>query len=118
MHAGRREMIEFASLSLDTAVPWHLGDPFAEARALEAGHALVDLSHYGVIRIAGADRLSWLHLLVTQNVEQLAPGQSCQALILSAQGHIEHDLKIVEDGTYLCFILEAGTAFGQNAYIP
>ena len=42
-----------------------------------ADHAvgLVDRSNRGVVRITGADRLSWLHSLTTQDIEQLAPAR-------------------------------------------
>ena len=110
-------MIEFEPTSTDAAVAWHRGDPFTEARALVAGDALVDLSHYGVIRVSGADRREWLHLLVTQAVDQIAPGQSCHALILSAQGHIEYDLKVVAASDCLWLITEPETADALTVYL-
>lgn len=110
-------MIEFDVALRDRAVPWHLGDPFTESRKFFAGEALVDLSHYGVIRVGGAARRSWLHLLVTQAVDALEPGQSCHALVLSAQGHIEHDLKIVDDGEYLWLVVEPETSGSLLAYL-
>ena len=48
----------------DAGVAAHYGDPYAEQRALEAGQALVDLSHRGAVRVAGPDRLTWLHSLL------------------------------------------------------
>lgn len=94
----------------DSGVAAHYGDPYAEQRALERGAALVDLSHRGVVRIAGPDRLSWLHSLVTQHVAALAPGQPVQALVLSPQGHVEHHLHLVDDGEAVLAHVEPGTA--------
>ncbi len=94
----------------DEGVAAHYGDPYAEQRRLAAGEALVDLSHRGVVRISGPDRLSWLHSLVTQHVEHLAPGVPTQALVLSPQGHVEHHLHLVDDGTAVLAHVEPGTA--------
>ena len=94
----------------DAGVAAHYGDPYAEQRRLEAGQALVDLSHRGVVRIAGADRLTWLHSLLTQHVTALAPGEPTQALVLSPQGHVEHHLHLVDDGAQVLAHVEPGTA--------
>ena len=94
----------------DAGVAAHYGDPYAEQRRLAAGRALVDLSHRPVVRIAGPDRLSWLHSLVTQSLLGLAPGVPTQALVLSPQGHVEHHLQLVDDGTAVLAHVEPGTA--------
>jgi folate-binding protein YgfZ len=94
----------------DLGVPAHYGDPFGEARALVAGSGFVDLSHRGVVRVSGPDRLSWLHSLTTQHLTELAPGTSTRALVLSPHGHIEHDLHLVDDGSACWITLEPGTA--------
>jgi folate-binding protein YgfZ len=94
----------------DVGVPAHYGDLFGEARALVAGGAFVDLSHRGVIRVSGPDRLSWLHSLTTQHLTELAPGTSTRALVLSPHGHIEHDLHLVDDGAASWITVEPGTA--------
>jgi hypothetical protein len=94
----------------DEGVAAHYGDPFAEQRAAAGGLGLVDRSNRGVIRIAGPDRLSWLHSLTTQSLEQLAPGDTAEALILSPQGHVEHHLVLTDDGTQVWAHVEPGTA--------
>jgi tRNA-modifying protein YgfZ len=94
----------------DAGVAAHYGDPFAEQRALTGALGLVDRSHRGVIRITGQDRLSWLHNLTTQDLENLAPGSTAEALILSPNGHIEHHLILTDDGTQLWAHVEPGTA--------
>jgi tRNA-modifying protein YgfZ len=94
----------------DEGVATHYGDPYAEQRRLEAGQALVDLSHRPVLRIAGPDRLSWLHSLLTQHVTALAPGAWTQALVLSPQGHVEHHLHLADDGEAVLAHVEPGTA--------
>ena len=94
----------------DVGVAAHYGDPFAEQRALSGALGLVDRSHRGVIRISGQDRLSWLHSLTTQAIENLAPGGAAEALILSPNGHVEHHLTLTDDGTHLWAHVEPGTA--------
>ncbi len=94
----------------DVGVAAHYGDPFAEQRALALGFGLVDRSHRGIVRIAGPDRLSWLHSLCTADIGQLPPGQATEALILSPNGHIEHHLTLTDDGTALWAHVEPGTA--------
>jgi folate-binding protein YgfZ len=93
----------------DAGAPWHYGDPYAEQRALEAGAALVDLSHRPVVSVSGPDRLSWLHSLTSQHLTALPPGTWTQALILSPHGHVEHHLTLVDDGTTVLAHVEPGT---------
>ena len=94
----------------DTGVAWHYGDPVREQRLLEAGSAVVDLSHRGVVRVSGPDRLSWLHSLTSQSLAALPPGTSTEALVLSPHGHIEHDLHLIDDGEATWITVEPGTA--------
>ena len=94
----------------DAEVAAHYGDPYAEQRALAGAAGLVDRSHRGVLRITGADRLSWLHSLTTQRLDQLPPGEAAEALILSPTGHIEHHLTLTDDGTATWVHVEPGTA--------
>jgi tRNA-modifying protein YgfZ len=94
----------------DAGVAAHYGDPYAEQRALVRRSGLVDRSNRGVLRIAGPDRLSWLHSLTTQQLEQLAAGESAEALVLSPQGHVEHHLTLTDDGAAVWAHVEPGTA--------
>lgn len=82
-----------------------------------SGHGFVDLSHRGVVAVTGDDRLSWLHLLVTQHMTDLPPGQATEALILSANGHIEHALYLVDDGETVWAHVEPGTREELVAYL-
>ncbi|MFD9487222.1 YgfZ/GcvT domain-containing protein [Streptomyces sp. NPDC059991] len=101
----------------DEGVAAHYGDLFREQRALAGGTGLVDLSHRGVVTVTGEDRLSWLHLLLTQHVSDLRPGLATEALILSAHGHIEHALYLVDDGTTVWAHIEPGTQDDLVAYL-
>lgn len=82
----------------DAGVAWHYGNPTAEGRAIDAGTAVVDLSHRDVVTVSGSDRLRWLHSLTSQTFDDLAAGVANTAYVLSPNGHIEHVLYGVDDG--------------------
>lgn len=95
----------------DEGVAAHYGEPLREQRRLlEDRSGYVDLSHRDVLRVTGPDRLGWLHALTTQHLEVLAPGTSTTALVLSANGHVEHAMYAVDDGTAFWAHVEPGTA--------
>ncbi|MEV6045976.1 CAF17-like 4Fe-4S cluster assembly/insertion protein YgfZ [Streptomyces xanthochromogenes] len=101
----------------DEGVAAHYGDLFREQRALAGGTGLVDLSHRGVVTVTGDDRLSWLHLLLTQHVSELPVGRATEALVLSAHGHVEHALYLVDDGTTVWIHVEPDTQGELIAYL-
>jgi folate-binding protein YgfZ len=94
----------------DQGIAWHYGDPHREQRSLVDGRGVVDISNRGVVTVSGADRISWLHTLTSQHLENLQAGQSALALILSPHGHVEHELHIVDDGATAWLIVEPGTS--------
>ena len=102
---------------VDAGVAAYYSDPLREQRAYAAGDGFVDLSHRGVVTVSGDDRLGWLHLLLTQHVSELPPGQAAEALILSAHGHIEHALYLVDDGATTWIHVEPGTQARLVAYL-
>lgn len=94
----------------DAGVAAHYGDPVREQRLLQEGLGVVDLSHRGVVRLRGRDRLSWLHSLTSQQLTDLAPRASAESLVLSPKGHVEHALHVVDDGEQTWITVEPGTA--------
>ncbi|WP_030771208.1 YgfZ/GcvT domain-containing protein [Streptomyces sp. NRRL F-2664] len=101
----------------DEGVAAHYGELYGEQRALADGRGFVDLSHRGVVSVTGPERLSWLHLLITQHVTELPAGQATEALILSANGHIEHALYLVDDGETTWAHVEPGTQGDLIGYL-
>jgi hypothetical protein len=101
----------------DDGVAAHYGNPHAEQRALAAGSGYVDLSHRGVVRIGGKERLSWLHSLLTQHLSELEPGVPTEALLLDPQGRIEHALYLVDDGEATWAHVEPGAAPALVAFL-
>jgi len=94
----------------DAQVAAHYGEPSAEQRALATGAAVVDRSNRGVVRVAGPDRLRFLHSLTSQHLEGLAPRTPAEALLLSPHGHVEHHMALVDDGEAVWAHVEPGTA--------
>ncbi|WP_312180061.1 glycine cleavage T C-terminal barrel domain-containing protein [Arthrobacter sp.] len=95
---------------LDSGIAAHYGDPLREQRALAMGEAVTDLSNRGVVTVTGPDRLSWLNTLSSQQVLSLAPGESTELLLLSMQGRIEHDARVLDDGERTWLIVEGSSA--------
>lgn len=93
---------------IDAPVAAHYGSFNSEQRTLVGGEGFVDLSHRDVLRIEGPERLSWLHNLTTQFFLDLAPGTWTQALVLSPQGHVEHEMTGVDDGVAFVAHTEPG----------
>lgn len=65
---------------------------------MESGSAVVSLANRPVFELSGPERLSWLHSLTSQKLDDLAPGARTNALVLSPTGHIEHVLHGADDG--------------------
>jgi len=85
----------------------HFGNPNIEQRNLAGGSAAVNLGARGIISVTGPDRLDWLHSLLSQNLKNLLPGVSAEALLLDPQGHIEQVIHFMDDGTTSWLIIEA-----------
>ncbi|MET0928144.1 MAG: glycine cleavage T C-terminal barrel domain-containing protein [Aeromicrobium sp.] len=101
----------------DGGVAAHYGAISAEQRRLVEGHTFVDLSHRDVVTISGADRLTWLHSLTTQFLENLAPGIPTEVLLLSPQGRIEHGFSGVDDGETFWAHTEPGAGAALVAFL-
>lgn len=101
----------------DAAVAAHYGSPLPEQRALEAGRAVVDLSQRGVVTVTGADRLSWLTTLSSQQLHDLRPGESRELLMLDISGRIEQWAGIVDDGETAWLLTEGSWAESLTAWL-
>jgi tRNA-modifying protein YgfZ len=99
-----------AGNGIDAPVAAHYGSFLGEQRTLASGEGFVDLSHRGVVRVSGPDRLAWLHSLTSQFFEGLAPNMPTGALVLSPQGHVEHAMFGSDDGEAFTAHVEPGAA--------
>jgi len=101
----------------DKGAIWHFGEPAKEQRALAEGKAWADLSHLAVVAVSGEDRLKWLHDLTTQHLLEFGAGEWTSALILDAQGHVEYQFNVVDDGATTWLVLDPHFAEGLVTYL-
>jgi len=69
-----------------------------QCTAAREGAGLVDLRGRGRIVVRGADRKTFLHALLTNDIALLGAGAGCYALLLTPQGRIAADLNVFELG--------------------
>jgi hypothetical protein len=50
---------------------------------------VIDRSHREILSVKGKDRLSWLHLVISQHVTELPAHTGTEALVLDSQGRVE-----------------------------
>ena len=63
--------------------------------ALLAGSAVVRRSDRGIVRLRGADRVTWLQGLVTNDIAAIQPGHRIYSAYLTPQGRMITDLWVV-----------------------
>jgi len=84
------------------------GDWLAEHAALRETAGVIDLSFRSRICLVGADRVSFLHGQVTNDVKKLRVGEGCYAAITTAKGKMESDLNIFALADELLLDFEPG----------
>ena len=47
---------------------------------------VIDMSHWGLLKITGEDRLKFLHNLSTNNIKDLKPKQLCETIFINSIG--------------------------------
>lgn len=62
--------------------------PVEGHRIARRGAGLFDASHQGWLEVTGADRVSWLHQLLTNDIKALTPGHGCPAALLTPQAKV------------------------------
>ena len=70
------------------SLPSRFTTPAEEYRYARESVALVDKNYRAYIAFTGPDRARYLNAVLTNNIQDLAPGQGCVSLLLNAQGHI------------------------------
>ncbi len=76
-------------------IPNCFSSPEEEYAALKSEAGLLDLSFQGIIELRGRDRSRFLHGMVTNDIQNLSPGQGCYALMLTPQGRILTDMRVL-----------------------
>jgi folate-binding protein YgfZ len=72
-----------------------VSDAAAYAARIRSSAGWFDRPDRGLLRVRGADRVRWTNGMVSNDVARLAPGSGCHALLLSAQGRIIADLRVL-----------------------
>jgi folate-binding protein YgfZ len=78
--------------------------------ALRSGAGLVNRGSRGRLLLKGADRRSYLQGLLTNDIEALAPGTGCYAALLTPQGRMISDMRVLELGDAILLDLPGSTA--------
>jgi folate-binding protein YgfZ len=69
--------------------------------AVRQSAGVADRTARGRIALRGADRLTFLHALLTNDVATLKAGHGCYAMLLTPQGRIVADMRVFELGDVL-----------------
>lgn len=82
----------------------------AQYDAAHNSAVLIERAAQGTIALTGADRASFLHSLLTNDIAQLASGRGVYAAYLTPQGRMISDMRVIETGGRMLLAVEAGTA--------
>ena len=83
-----------------------LESPASEYRALTEGCGLVDRTGRGRLALTGADRRTFLHGQITNDIEALEPGHGVYAALLTHKGKMLTDLRVLDLGDELLLSCE------------
>jgi folate-binding protein YgfZ len=84
-----------------------------EYRALHEGAALLDrTAERGRLELRGADRLAYLHGLLTNDIATLSAGAGCYAALLTPQGRMISDMRVSSLRERVIIDLPAATSEG------
>ena len=73
----------------------HFGDPDGEYRTVRSAAGLIDLSHRALLQCTGADRLSFLQGMLSNDLRSLQPFDGQYATILTQQGKVVADVRVL-----------------------
>jgi folate-binding protein YgfZ len=90
----RAEHLPLATMA-GIAYPEAFAHPRLEYEAITHTVALIDLSHVGVLRLTGSDRVRFLNAMVTNDVAALAPGSACEALVTTTKGRVVAEIVVL-----------------------
>ncbi len=91
-------------------VPWRIASFEAEYAALATGVGLIDYSIYSTIDVQGADRVGFLHNLLSNDIKRLRPGQGCQAALLTANAKVLATCLVLAEEASVRLLCHATTA--------
>jgi folate-binding protein YgfZ len=68
--------------------------------------AVTELDSFGIVKLTGSERVSWLQGMITNDVEQLPAGAGCYAAHLTPQGKLVAHMRVFKDDDALWLSLE------------
>lgn len=92
----------------DWEIPAIFKDFASECEAVRKGVGLLDLSFRAKIEVTGKDRVSFLHNLLTNDIQGLGLGSGCYAMLLNAQGRILADMNVSVFANSILLEMEGG----------
>jgi folate-binding protein YgfZ len=75
-------------------------------QAATGAAALAEKDWFGIVKLTGSERASWLQGMVTNDVERLQPGSGCYAAHLTPQGKIVAHMQVLVDEDAIWLSLE------------
>ena len=81
-----------------------------EYEALQTRAGVLNRHARGRIELTGADRRSYLHGLLTNDITALSAGRGCYAALLTPQGRMISDMRVSELGDRLLLDLPSAAA--------
>ncbi len=71
------------------------GKNYSQYQSATTHGGLFDFSYRGKIEVHGKNRVSFLHRMLTQDIESLKPGEGCHSCFLTAQAKIITDMNVL-----------------------
>ncbi len=78
--------------------------------AARTASVVVDRASRGKVALTGADRIAFLHALLTNDIAQLTQGTGVYSAYLTPQGRMISDMRVVETGDRLLLDVEGSVA--------
>ncbi len=96
LHGRHAPTVTYEPLG-DWMVPWRFEAFEPEYEALRTAAGLIDYSHQALIEVRGADRLSFLHQMLTNDLRAREPGTGCAAALLTPTAKVLALLLVLVD---------------------
>jgi glycine cleavage system T protein len=88
-------------------LPRHFGNVTAEYESIRCAVGFLDLSNRAVLEFTGADRLSYLQGLISNDLRVLSPGEGIYAAFLTQQGKVLGDCRVLaQDDSFILDLWE------------
>lgn len=113
----KARMVGFAGYSMPVEYKEKSGGGMAEHKQVRNSAGLFDVSHMGVLKIRGDQRLAELSKLVVADLTTLKPGQAIYSLLMNDKGGIIDDTIITSFPDHISMVVNAGCKDKDIAYL-